>query len=225
MEKVQLDVQVRMQIGGNVAKKMLREGNIPAVVYGGNGEESLPIVVELRQIQKALSTSTGINSIFDLNFGKDSVQDRITAMVRELQFDPVSRELIHADFKQISLDEPIEAEVPIVLVGEAKGVLEGGIVQQQLWSIKVECLPQELPERFELDVTELEIGENLKVEQLEVGSSLKVLDEPDEVIIAVLAPTPEEEEEEELVADEGEAIAPTEEEEEAQTSEPTEADE
>lgn len=209
MKRVQLKVQVRMQLGKNVGKKLLREGNIPAVVYGDEGE-SLPIVVNLRQFQRALGTAAGVNSIIELNFGEDSVQDKLTVMVRDLQFEPLSRELIHVDFKQIALDELISAEIPINLTGEAKGIVEGGVAHQQLRSLRVECLPGNLPERIDVDISDLGLGDSFKVEQLSADSDLKILDDPEEVIITILAPTaaPAEDEETETVAEETAAEAP-----------------
>jgi len=195
LKQIELSVQVRMQRGKNVAKKLLREGKIPAVVYGKEGE-SLPLTVDLRQLQKILNTPAGANAIFDLVFGADSVQDKITAMISDLQYDSLSRELLHVDFKEIELDEPVEAEVLLNLTGEAKGVKLGGIIQQQLRSLRVECLPKNLPQQIDVDLTDLEIGDSLKVGQLTTDGSFKILNDPEEIIVIIIPPTLEVKEEE-----------------------------
>jgi len=170
-------------------------------------------------LEKLIKTGAGENVIIDLAIetGDSTLSHR--AMLKEIQMDPVKRTILHVDLYEISMDKTIEVEVPIILRGAPKGVSEGGILQQVSRTLEISCLPDNIPDAFELEVSELEIGDSLHVSDLKIPEGIEVLAEEELTIATVVPPTkveeiepevPEEEEEREEV--EAEAVAETEEE-------------
>ena len=123
-------------------------------------------------------------------------------MCREIQRDPIRRDLLHADFFQIVLTEEIETEVPVVLVGEAPGLKEEGILQHMLRRVEISCLPTQMPEHLEVDISSLHMGDQVTVEDIEAPEGVQIMSEPDSVIAMIVAPVYEEEEEEEELDEE-----------------------
>lgn len=184
MQFMELKVEVRQGLGKEVAKKIRRRGLIPAIVYG-RGRESLPLVVNPVELLKAMEV--GENVIIRLSLGGDG--GTRTVIVKELQRHPVRGNLLHADFQEISMEQKITVAVPIHLVGEAIGVkAKGGIVDQRLRELEVECLPMAIPERIEVDISTLDIGDSLHVRDLAVGGEIKVVEDPDRTVVSVVAP-------------------------------------
>jgi large subunit ribosomal protein L25 len=192
---------------------------IPAVFYGPE-VDPVHLSLEYRDLEKLIRTGAGENVIIDLAIetGESTLSHR--AMLKEIQMDPVKQTVLHVDLYEISMDKKIEVEVPITLTGTAKRVSdEGGILQQVSRTLEISCLPDNIPDAFELDVTELNIGDSLHVSDLKIPSDIEVLVEDELTIATVVPPTkveeiepevPEEEEEGEEV--EAEAVAETEEE-------------
>jgi large subunit ribosomal protein L25 len=192
---------------------------IPAVFYGPE-VDPVHLSLEYRDLEKLIRTGAGENVIIDLAIetGESTYSHR--AMLKEIQMDPVKQTVLHVDLYEISMDKKIEVEVPITLTGTAKGVSdEGGILQQVSRTLEISCLPDNIPDAFELDVTDLNIGDSLHVSDLKIPSDIEVLVEDELTIATVVPPTkveeiepevPEEEEEGEEV--EAEAVAETEEE-------------
>src|SRR5215510_8434707 len=138
----------------NEARRVRREGKIPAVVYGA-GKESLPITVDPRVVTRILNSETGHNSIFDLSLSGEKTK----AMIVDWQYEPIKGKLLHIDLKRIAMDKVLRVKVPIVLKGEAAGVKqEGGILEQILRELEVECLPADIPSHIDADVSELVFG-------------------------------------------------------------------
>lgn len=212
MERLQLEVEERNQAGQSAAKKLREEGLIPGVVYGKNQE---PVNVKVNDSD--LEDIVGGNAIIDLELDDEPR----TVMIKEVQRDVITGDFLHVDFHQIALDESIAVEVPIALEGTAEGQREGGVLQQTLRKIEVECLPTEIPEKIEVDISELEVGQSLHVADLDPEEDVEILTAGDEVLVTVVVPTEldlEEEEEEEEVITEPEVIGeePEEGEEEAE---------
>jgi large subunit ribosomal protein L25 len=170
-------------------------------------------------LEKLIRTGAGENVIIDLAIetGESTLSHR--AMLKEIQVDPVKQNILHVDLYEISMDKKIEVEVPITLTGTAIGVSEGGILQQVSRTLEISCLPDNIPDSFELDVSHLNIGDSLHVSDLKIPSDIEVLVEDELTIATVVPPTkveeiepevPEEEEEREEV--EVETVAETEEE-------------
>jgi large subunit ribosomal protein L25 len=177
----------------NAARRVRASGKIPAVVYGA-AEPAVAVEVDPRQIQRILHSETGHNSIFDLELPSSTAK----VMIVDWQYEPIKGKLIHIDFKRIALDKPIRVEVPIVLTGVAVGVkTQGGILDQTLREVEIECLPADIPSNIALDVTELGFGMVLRVSNLPHAGKLKFLTPEDTPVAHItsvkeeVAPTPE----------------------------------
>ncbi len=177
----------------NAARRVRAKGKIPAVVYGA-AQPAVAVEVDPKQIQRILHSETGHNSIFDLEVAGATAK----AMIVDWQYEPIKGKLIHIDFKRIALDKPIRVEVPIQLTGVPVGVkTQGGILDQTLREVEVECLPADIPSHIDVDVTELAFGIVLRVSGLPHAGSLRFItpeDTPVAHITAVkeeAAPTPE----------------------------------
>jgi large subunit ribosomal protein L25 len=191
MERVTLKAHARDGVGKGAAKGLRRGGLVPAVVYG-RGREPKSVAVEARALDAALQTHAGRNVLIDLDLPNGGAGPT-TVVIKATQRDIFRHDLIHVDFHAISLTDTIEAGVPVVLAGTAKGVAEGGIVEHHLRQVRVECLPTQIPDRFVLDITELLVGRSLHASDLVVPDGVKLLTEPDEVVVTVVAPRVHEE--------------------------------
>jgi large subunit ribosomal protein L25 len=191
----------------------------PAVFYGPE-VDPVPLILQSRDLEKLITTGAGENILIDLNIedGKSTQSHR--AMIREIQVDPVKQNILHVDLYAISMDKKISVEVPITLTGTAFGVSdEGGILQQTTRTLEVSCLPDRIPEAFELEVTALAIGDSLHVSDLEIPEGIDVLVEEQLTIASVVPPTAVEEIEPEVLEEEEEEGEEVEEEAEAETKE------
>jgi large subunit ribosomal protein L25 len=220
MANVALAAQWRKETGKGAARTLRRQALIPAVFYG---PEADPVLLSLKSVdlEKLIKTGAGENVLIDLAIETDKSTLSHTAMLKEIQLDPVKQTILHVDLYEISMDKKIQVEVPITLTGTALGVSEeGGILQQVSRTLEISCLPNNIPDAFELDVTDLKIGDSLHVSDLKIPQDIEVLVEEELTVATVVPPTkveeiepevPEEEEEEEREEVEGEAVAETEE--------------
>jgi large subunit ribosomal protein L25 len=176
----------------------------------GHGIDAVSLTVDRQKLEAA--SRTGINAIFDLE-GSASVAGK-PVLIRELQRDPVSSQILHCDFFAVRLQEKVEVSIPVHIEGEPVGVkLQGGILESQLREIEVSCLPLSIPERIDVDVSELEIGDSIHVADLSFPEGVEVLGEAEQVVVHVVAPRVEEEKaveegEEAAAPAAGEAAAP-----------------
>ena len=162
LENNLLEAQPRTAGSKNDARRVRRDGKIPAVVYGA-GKDALPISVDPRQVSRILSSETGHNTIFDLALDGDKTK----AMIVDWQYEPIKGKLLHIDVKRIAMDKKLAVMVPILLKGEPAGVKQqGGILEQMLREVEVECLPQDIPSHIDADVSELVFGKVLRVADL-----------------------------------------------------------
>ena len=178
---MQLKASLRQPLGKR-SRRMLREGKVPAIVYGHN-TQATPITLERLEFQKVFARS-GRTHLVDLVF--DGRTEKV--LVREIQTHPRRLGPIHVDFYQVNLQEKIEVEVPVQLVGESAPVKQGdGDILQPMHSVRVECLPSDIPEAFEVDLTPLdEIDAELRVSDLRVPAGVTVLDEPEELVVKIV---------------------------------------
>jgi large subunit ribosomal protein L25 len=186
MAEVKLNVERREDTGKGAARRSRAAGKVPAIVYG-EGMEATPIQVDRRELVLALKTDAGMNVLLDLQLGGDEV----LALTRELQRDPVRGTLLHADFVKVDRTREIEIEVPIHVVGEAPGVKEGGVLEHPLFTVHVRCLPTEVPESIDADVSALNIGDVLRISELSAGLKFTILNDPDAIVAAIAAPISE----------------------------------
>jgi large subunit ribosomal protein L25 len=176
-----LEAQTREAGSKNHARRVRQEGKIPAVVYGA-GKESLSITVDPRVVTRILNSETGHNSIFDLALNGEKTK----AMIVDWQYEPIKGRLLHIDLKRIALDKVLKVSVPIFLVGEAAGVKqEGGIMEQILRELEIECLPADIPSHIDADVSELTFGKVLRVSDLPHSDKLKFLTDANQPVAHV----------------------------------------
>jgi large subunit ribosomal protein L25 len=167
----------------NIARRIRVAGSIPAVVYGA-GQPSVAITVDPKQIRRILHSDSGHNTIFDLSLDGATVK----AMVVDWQNDPIKGGLIHIDMKRIAMDKPIRVQVPVQLVGTPVGVkTQGGILDQVLREISIECLPGDIPGHIDVDVSDLTFGMVIRVADLPHGGKLKFLTDEDVTVAHITA--------------------------------------
>ncbi len=190
MERVTLNAEHRTETGKGVARSLRRQGYMPAVIYRAGS--SMPIKLKRQDIVNFLNSTMGEQVMVNLQF---SDGDTRLALLKDYQVDPVKGELLHTDFYEVSLKEKVRVTVSIVLMGEPVGVKrEGGVLQQTLSELEIECLPDMIPSHLEIDVSGLKVGRSLHVSDLTLEEGIRVFDDPEEVIATVVAPAVEPEE-------------------------------
>ena len=182
-KEIVVDAEVRSSRGKNEARRTRKAGNIPAVLYGAY-QDPVPVSVSPREIQRITRSTTGYNTIFTLAIaGGESTP----VMVVDQQVDPVKGALLHADLKRIDLTKRIRVTVPVHVSGEPKGVkVQGGLLEVITRAVEIECLPDDIPEGFTLDVTELLVGQSKRASDVPVSGSMKLLSAPDTVIAHIV---------------------------------------
>jgi large subunit ribosomal protein L25 len=184
MAEIVVSAKGRTDRGKNAARRLRRSGFVPAVIYGGKGD-NLAVAVDPKSLQKVLRSEAGRNTILKLDIAGHGAAN---AILKNWQVDPVKETFLHADFYRIAMDVAIRVTVPIHAVGEARGVkVDGGILELVVRAISVECLPGDIPERIDVDVTELAINESLRVSDIQFPAKVKVLEAPDQVVVHVVA--------------------------------------
>lgn len=181
--EVKLKAEKRDGSGKGPARRLRADGKVPGVLYGPE-LQTLELAVDAQDLWHALHTDAGINVLIDLQVDGD---EHLT-MPREVQRDILKGSLLHVDFLRIRRDVAIQVNVPIHLTGESTGVKEGGVVEHHLWELSVECLPMNVPESIEADISDLAIGDSLHVETLRVPDDLTVLTPGDETVVSVMPP-------------------------------------
>jgi large subunit ribosomal protein L25 len=181
--EVTLPARSRPLKGKGPARRARAEGLVPAVLYG-RGLDALPLAVDAKAMHSALHTEAGANVLVNLQLdGK-----RYLAVPREIQRHPIRGTLLHVDFVNVARDVEITADVPIHLVGDARGVKMGGLIEHHLWEVKVEALPSKVPPSIEVDVSELDIGQQVRVEDLQAPEGAQILTGPEEIVVSVVEP-------------------------------------
>ncbi len=196
MEEIKLDVQVRKEIGSQRIKAVRAEDLIPAIVYGGS-KKPTAVKIDRRTFERIRRQHEGESIILHLNVleGEKKLRD-YSVIVREEQHDPVSDRIQHIDFKRISLKEEIEVKIPVKTVGEAIGVKKGGgSLDHHIWELDVVCLPTNMPEHIDIDVSALEIGDAVHVKDLALPEGVKTKHDEEDIVVSVVPPMKEEEEE------------------------------
>lgn len=179
----------RQGLGTNAARRLRAQGFVPAVLYG-ESMETLPLVLSKKDIVQILRLESGENTIFKVAVDAEAYD----AMIKEMQIDPASDELLHVDLIRIAMDKPIRVTVPIVHHGEPFGVkTEGGFIDFVTREVEVECLPKDIPESLSIDISELHIHQAFKVEAMTVPAGIKVLTDPSTALVLVSLPHKEEE--------------------------------
>jgi large subunit ribosomal protein L25 len=183
MSELAIDVQKRSETGTNANRRLRQAGKIPAVVYGG-GKDTVPIVLDRKTLIDLMKSGENENAIFLLKLA-ESGQER-HAMIRDMQIDPLTRQVVHIDFQRIVMDKKVKVQVTVELKGTAYGVkTEGGMIDFVHREVTVECLPGDIPKHIDLDVTELRVGQHVEAKDLKLPDGVTLAEEPDRVIISL----------------------------------------
>ena len=190
-KQVKLKAEPRNATGRSAARKLKARGVVPAVIYGGKQKSQALQVLE-RDINAMLSHASGENILVELEIAGEKAGR--TALLQEVQHSPVRGDVVHVDFHAISMDEKIEANVPLEALGIATGVKNfGGLLEQNLRALAIECLPRDLPDKISVDVSALNIGDAIHVRDIKMPSGVTVKVNPDLTAFSVVAPVAEEE--------------------------------
>jgi len=182
-----LKTQPRKAAGKSEARRLRRQGLVPAVAYG-KGLPSTPIAVPPKEVATILKSELGQNTVVELEVdGK-----KILAMVREYTVHPVARSLEHVDFIEVKLDKPVDVQVPLFATGKAIGVTEGGVLRIVYRTVPVRCLPDRIPAKLTAEVTHLALGMHVSTQELKLPEGVTVRLPPEQTLIAVVAPEKEE---------------------------------
>jgi large subunit ribosomal protein L25 len=181
----------RNKIGKSMARKIRKEGAIPAILYGRE-TQSIPLTVNPTDLKKALSTEAGENTLLELHIKGDAEEITKIALLRDVQYHVLKSQPIHFDFQEVLMKELITVKVPIRIVGKAQGIQEGGILEEILREIEIECLPAVIPNVIDVDVSQLGIGDSIHISDLTLHEGITVLHEPEQTIVTILTPIMEE---------------------------------
>ncbi|HEX6159415.1 MAG TPA: 50S ribosomal protein L25 [Thermoanaerobaculia bacterium] len=184
MAEITLEVTRREKTGKEVAKKLRKEGKVPAVVYGGH-KDPVAIEVDRKSVSELIQKSEhGIRSVFLLKMAGTDQQRH--AMIKSLDIDPISRRMKHIDFVRVVMDEIVRVTVPVHVTGTAKGVKEGGgMLDFQVRELHIECLPNAIPDSIDVDVTPLTGHDYYRIKDLKLPEGVKVLDDPERVVVGI----------------------------------------
>jgi large subunit ribosomal protein L25 len=188
-----LEATVRTTIGKNEARRTRREGKVPATVYGassaGGNRDAVSISVEPKALLKILHSEAGANTLISLKL--DGADTKV--LVKAFQLDPVTHQVLHADFYRVAMDRMIEVTIPILIKGEPKGVkLQGGILEFVRREIQIECLPSDIPEHVDVDVTELMVGQGIRLRDVATNPKWQLLTDGDAMLVHVILAKAEE---------------------------------
>jgi large subunit ribosomal protein L25 len=197
-ERIKLEVKEREGRGSADARRLRRQGLIPGVLYG-NGKKPHAISVRERELRRVLTGSAGLHAILDVVL--EGQKTRHASILKDYQQDPLRGHIAHVDLQEVRLDQPIQAIVAVQLIGEPVGAKEGGVLSQVQREINVEALPMEIPEHLELDVSEMAIGDTLRLADLPQREGITYLDDPEETVLATVTMPTRVEEPEEVLAE------------------------
>jgi len=194
-----INVKRRVRMGKSGSKAIRNEGNIPAVIYG-KGSESISIVVNPTELKEALSTDAGENTLLEMHIKDGDKEIKKLSLLREVQMDYITNKSIHLDFMELDMNKSFSLKVPVKIVGRPIGVHEEkGLLEEILREIEIECLPSDIPNVFEVEVSELHINDSIHVRDIEVSDKINVLDDPSSTVVTILTPRVEK-----VVVEEGE---------------------
>ena len=185
-----LEASTRDSFGKNEARRTRRDGKVPAVLYGGDGKEATPIAVAPKALLRILHSEAGQNTLISLKLpgGGDA-----RVLVKDFQLDPVTHQVLHADFYRVAMDRALQVTIPVAVTGEPKGVKQqGGILEFIRREIEIECLPGDIPENVTVDVSELMLHQGIRVRDIAVSPKWKPITEGEAMLVHVIMPKAEE---------------------------------
>jgi len=194
LELIELKTNIRTTTGNGPARRLRQKGQIPAVLYGP-GTESVLLSVNISDIDRVLKKGRIGQALLNLVIPDNGETSNKTVMVKELQLHPVSRNFLHIDFYEVAMDRKIMVNVPVMATGKAKGVEIGGILQIIRRELEVQCLPLDVPESIEIDITDLDIGDSIHLVDIPRQSEIEFLGDENITVVTIVSPKIEEEEE------------------------------
>lgn len=202
MKQVLVKGELRHEAGKRAARKARARGQVPAVIYG-KGKGTTLISLGGREFSRAVQAGLGVGKLINLVVSGDGNKETTrTVILKELQRDSIAGDVIHADLQEISMTEAINAEVSVVMIGEDKRVNDGGVLGQLLWKVELHGLPAAIPERIEVNVSGLRIGDSIEVGDLRLPEGVRALTHAEETVVTVAAPVKAVEEEKPAAAEE-----------------------
>jgi len=201
VKQVSLNADLRTECGKSAVKKLRREGLIPAILYG-HKKESIPLSLSSLLLNRIMTDEAIESTLIDLTIKAGENEEKKTVVLKDIQVGPVKRNCLHVDFYEVDMSEKIVVPISIHLIGKAKGVEAGGILQQIKREVEVKCLPSKIPGRFEIDVSNLEIGDSIHLGEISLDEGVEILEDLSLVVAAVSTPTVMKEAEEEKCIEE-----------------------
>ena len=192
MHDLTLNAHVKTETGKCFNRQLRMEGKIPAIIYGKD-KNPLSIIIDKQEFVPNLQKHENYeNIIFDIKISGKVQKKKRQTIIKEIQQDPCTGKLLHVDFFEISMDKPVALRVHISFVGESIGVKQdGGIIDHIMREVEIECLPSDIPEHMEVDISNLKIGDSLHVRDLVIPENVQLLDNPDKTVVSVLPPIKE----------------------------------
>jgi len=190
MQRPILTAEIREGVGKEKAKKLRAKGLIPAIFYGPRSQ-TVPLVIDSKELSKTLQTEAGENVLIDLDIRKGNQSDRKVVMLKDIQIDPLQRITLHTDFYEVTMDEMVTVEIPVHLIGKPEGTKMGGILEQVRRVIQIQCLPGDIPKSIDVDVSSLKIGDSIHVQDIQVEKA-KIISDTNFTIATVVPPVVEE---------------------------------
>ena len=183
MKNITLSAIEREKTGKGPSRRYRMQGFIPAIMYGYKGNKNIAVK---RSEFESIFEEIGEHSIISLSLNG---KEKIDVIVKDYQLDPVKKNLIHLDFLEVESGKALRTEIPIKIVGDSKGIRKGGILEEFIKEIEIECLPKDLPEYIEIDITDLDVGDSFHVGDLKVKEGIKILSNPEQVILTIGSPS------------------------------------
>lgn len=190
MQRPILTAEIREGVGKEKAKKLRAKGLIPAIFYGPRSQ-TIPLVIDSKELAKILQTEAGENVLIDLDIRKGAQSDRKVVMLKDIQIDSLQSITLHTDFFEVAMDEMVTVEVPVHLVGKPEGTKMGGILDQIRRVIQIQCFPGDIPKSIDIDVSPLKIGDSIHVQDIQVEKA-KIISDTNFTIATVVPPVVEE---------------------------------
>ena len=188
MEQINLTALLRVERGKGPAGRLRVAGRVPGILYGPGVEGAIALALNTKELEKTLHTHAGGNVLVNLEIAGDKNR---TVMFKEVMRHPLRGTVVHVDLLEVNLNETVEIEVPVHLTGKAAGLAFGGIVQHETRTITILCLPSQIPDSIEVDITPLNVGQSLHVKDIQLAQGLTAVNEPDLTVVAIVSPTAE----------------------------------
>lgn len=187
MAKSKLKAKRRSTLGKKSTKALRREGNIPGVIYSKD-METIPLVLNPADLKKAFATDAGRNTLIEIEIEGEDNKEHKLSILREMQMDYISNTALHLDFQTLNMDEKLEVNIPLVFTGRAEGVKEGGILEELIREIEVICVPGDIPDSIEHDVTSLGLEQGVQIKDLSLPDGVEITGNPDDTVAMVHIP-------------------------------------